>query len=436
MDRALHIPFLADLIRVADPARIRALAHDERLDRNFTGRGPLLNRILTRKIRRIFAVDGQPLPSVVPRGDAKRASAQAALQLRLDAAAAGAFNDDSITALAKAVRGHNDAPILEHAVQQAVGRLFARDYRATAESWAAAVLLDKAAHSMNPLADFVWRITGQITRAQRILAAKVGHDRAGVHATGIAVHNLVRGFAIMRGLLVKGEPVSDDQIVAHCLKAPASVLREAGPKSPARDDAIRPRTLVVFDLGAAQPRDPGPEITFMAGSWSQCPAAAWVPALIRSVWERALLLPSSQPEPVGGPFRLEFTRAEAGHQRTTYRRVLGVNLVLQLALGIVMIVAPLWASHSLALPDADDAFIRVWGLMLILLSALYAAGWFDPIYTRWPNVIGIAGRCATALLYLCLGGGFLLFALYDAVFAAALAWAYSRAIRAELMTRP
>jgi hypothetical protein len=51
-------------------------------------------------------------------------------------------------------------------------------------------------------------------------------------------------------------------------------------------------------------------------------------------------------------------------------------------------------------------------------------------------VIGIAGRCITALLYLFLCGGFLWFALFDGAFALTLAWAYSRAIRAELMTRP
>ena len=38
------------------------------------------------------------------------------------------------------------------------------------------------------------------TRAQRLLSEKVHYDRAGVHGTGIAVHNLVRGFAIMRSL--------------------------------------------------------------------------------------------------------------------------------------------------------------------------------------------------------------------------------------------
>jgi hypothetical protein len=436
MGRVLRIPFLADLIRVDDPAQIRALAHDEWLDRNFTGHGPLLNRILTRKVRRVLAVDRVPLPSVAPRDDAERAGAQAALQVELDAAASAGFDDDNIAALAKAVCRYEEALILEHAVQEAVGRLFAKDYRATAETWAAAVLLDKAARSMNPLAAILWRITGQITRAQRLLAAKVHDDRGGVHATGIAVHNLVRGFAAMRDLLAAGDPLTREQVVARCLKAPASVLREAVPKSPGGADAIRPRTLVVLDLSAAQQRDAGPEILFMAESWSQCPASAWVPALIGAVWDRALRLRRRQLGSVGGGFRLEFARAEAARRRAIYRGTLGANLLLQLAPGIVMIVAPLWISHFVALPPTDAGLVRVWGLMLLLLTTLYAAGWSDPVYTRWPNVVGIAGRFATALLYLCLGRGFLWFALYEAVFAVALTWAYSQTIRAELMARP
>jgi hypothetical protein len=436
MGRLLRIPFLVDLVRTSDPAEVRSFAQDQRLDRNFTGRGPLLNRILTRKVSSVLALDGVPLPSVAPRGDAERARAQAELGTQLDAAAAGAFDDDSVTGLAKAVRGLKDAPILEHAVQQAVGRLFATDYRATRESWAAAQLLDKAAHSMNPLAAILWRVNGQITHAQRLLAEKVHNDRSGVHATGIAIHNLVRGFATMRDLLAAGDPGTRDTVVARCLKAPESVLRETLPILPDAADTMRPGTLVVLDLNAAQQHDPAPEVIFMTGSWSQCPAAAWVPALIGAVWQRAQHLPRPLPEPVGGPFRLEFTRAEAARRRAIYRGLLGCNLVLQFALGVVMIAAPTWVFHSLAMPPAAADFLRVWGLMLVLLAALYASGWFDPIYTRWPNVVGIVGRCAAALLYLSLGRGFLWFALFDAVFAGGLVWAYSQAIRAELMTRP
>lgn len=436
MTRALRIPFLVDLIRTDDPVQIRAFAQDQRLDRCFTSTGPLLNRLLTRKVRRVLALDGVPLPSVASRNDQERAYAQAELQARLNAAAAGRFDDDSIVNLAKAVCAHKDAPTLELAVQEAVGRLFAVDYRATDDSWAAARLLDQAAHSMNPLKAIYWRLTGRITQAQGVLAAKVHNDRAGVHATGIAIHNLVRGFAYMRTLLPSTNMLRRDNVVARCLKAPESVLRQASFKSPVRGDGIEPGTLVVLDLDAAQQRDAAPEIVFMANSWSQCPAAAWVPALLGAVWDRALQLHSSQPQPVNGPFRSEFARTEASHRLATYRGLLASNLVLQTALGVVMLVAPIWISTIVAVPPSAIALVRVWGLMLLFLVVLYTAGWFDPIFTRWPNVVGILARGVSALLYLALGGGFLWFALFDALFAGALFWAYSQAIRAELMTRP
>ena len=440
MGRLLRIPFFMDLLFADDPAAIRAFADDKRLDRNFTGRGALINRALTRKVRRVLALDDTPLPSVAPRADPDRLRTHAELQERLDkAATARAFDDQSITGIARAVRGLKDAPILELAVQQAVGRLFATDYQATEESWAAAQLLDKAAHSNNPLALLVWVITGQITKAQLLLGGKVHNDRAGVHATGIAVHNLVHGFKMMRSLMAypnTPDPAAGDAIVARCQKAPKNVLREAIPDSPLGTDAIRPGTLVVLNLATAQQRDNSPEIVFMAGSWSQCPASAWVPPFIRAVWERALLLQTPEAGPVGGEFRLDFTRAQATHRRSVYRGLLGTQLVLQLVLGFALLVAPLCFSGIIPVSSSTAGFVRIWGLMLVLLAALYACGWFKPIYTRWPNVIGIAGRCITALLYLFLYGGFLWFALFDGAFALALAWAYSRAIRAELMTRP
>src|SRR5262249_18300989 len=150
-----------------------------------------------------------------------------------------------------------------------VGRLFAKDYRATRESWAAAQLLDKAVHSMNPAAAILWQITGRITHAQDLLAQMVHHDRAGVHAAGIGGHNLVRGFKIMRDLLAHPnapDPAAGDSVVARCLKAPESALREATTEASVGADKIRPGTLVALDLKVAQQRDAGPEIVFMSGS--------------------------------------------------------------------------------------------------------------------------------------------------------------------------
>ena len=86
MARSLRIPGLVDLIRADVRSDIHGLANDARLDRSFDQRGPLINRILVRRIRSVLRLDGMPLPSVAPRQDAGRARAQENLRRRLDPA--------------------------------------------------------------------------------------------------------------------------------------------------------------------------------------------------------------------------------------------------------------------------------------------------------------------------------------------------------------
>ena len=57
--------------------------------------------------------------------------------------------------------------------------------------------------------------------------------------------------------------------------------------------AVRPGTLVVLELDAARAHTPGRDVELMTGTWAQCPAAAFVPALLRVVWERAVATPAT-----------------------------------------------------------------------------------------------------------------------------------------------
>src|SRR5262249_41319380 len=84
MGRWFRIPGLVDLIRGDAAPDIRILAGDSRLDRRFEVSGPLINRLLAGRVRRVLQVDGAPLPSVAPRHDTQRAQSQEALRLRLD----------------------------------------------------------------------------------------------------------------------------------------------------------------------------------------------------------------------------------------------------------------------------------------------------------------------------------------------------------------
>ena len=89
MSRRLRIPGLVDLIRIDDPAMIAAASSDARLDRDFAGGGPLINRWIARRIRRSLRTPTSPLPSVSPRDYPERAKRQAALQKRLSALVSG-----------------------------------------------------------------------------------------------------------------------------------------------------------------------------------------------------------------------------------------------------------------------------------------------------------------------------------------------------------
>jgi hypothetical protein len=292
MTRRIRIPGVIDVARIDDPALIRRIAEDPRLDRDFGPVGPLINRIIMGRVRRALHVGGTPLAAVAPRRDPERAERQAALEARLDGVLAdGGPAPGQLDALAACVRGERSADALGPAAQEAIGQLFAADYRASTATWRAACILDAAPRTNNPLRRLAWALTGAVGRARRRLARGVADDPAGVHATGIAVHSLVRSLEAMRE--VWREPgardrLSADAAVARSLRAPETVLRSWSGRAVTVLGDVRPGALTVFELDAARRRDPVPHTVFMTGSWSRCPAHRWTAALLRSVWQRAV----------------------------------------------------------------------------------------------------------------------------------------------------
>ena len=298
MGRPFRIPGLIDLIQADARSDIRSLANDARLDRKFDPCGPLINRVLVLRIRNVLRIAGMPLPSVAPRDDSERRAAQDKLRQRLDPAAGKPlWDEETIAGLAAAVRDMPGAPAIGPTTQQAVGRLFVADYRASSESWIAAAVLDAAVHMRNPLRSILLHLSGRLQRSRRLLADLVHRDLAGVHATGIAVHNLVRGFERMRELCKEPRwrsPSSADAVIEQCLFAPPSVLRQAVMPGATVAGAVRAGTLVILGLEAARERTPGRDVEFMEGNWAQCPAAAFVPALLSAVWKRAIAAPAAE----------------------------------------------------------------------------------------------------------------------------------------------
>lgn len=138
---------------------------------------------------------------------------------------------------------------------------------------------------------------------------------------------------------------------------------------------------------------------------------------------------------------LGWTQGESAARGAAFRRVLGINLVLHVVIGLAAVLAPRWLSALVGLGETlQPGWVSAWGGMVLLVTALYLPGYREPLRARWSNLVGIAGRVGFALLYvvLALGGspGFLWLAAFDLGFGAALAMLYFSLARAELMSRP
>jgi hypothetical protein len=132
-----------------------------------------------------------------------------------------------------------------------------------------------------------------------------------------------------------------------------------------------------------------------------------------------------------------WSQAQADGSRALYRRVLGLNLILHVLIGLACIFLPYWFSHLVSLPEPFPAgWVRGWGATLILVTALYVPGYLDPTHNRMPNIIGILGRLWMAIIWTFCGGGFLWLALFDFVFFLILGFLYLRFLQNTLMSKP
>jgi hypothetical protein len=280
------IPFLLDLYTVSDPSEVRQFAIEKKLDRKFIPKGPLINRYLVRRVISILSVDGTRLPTMAPRDDPERTRSQAKLRDQLEPPIDTQIDSETLNSLASAIRGERAESEIALLTQQAIGQLFDRTYRADETSWDAAQTLDNATRQTNPIISIIGLLSGRITRARQTLLRKVGQSPAGVHATGIAVHNLVRGFKQMRKLYAC-EGLSPETVVSKCIFVPRSVLRQASSTGKLGKHDFQPGTLFLLHLARAYADAPSASIAFNANTWAQCPAANFVPQLLGTVWQRA-----------------------------------------------------------------------------------------------------------------------------------------------------
>lgn len=292
--KAKRVSGLIDLIEVSDLSEIKAANQQPEIDRQFTSRLPLLNGLLLSNVLGTLSYREQRFPTMLPKQDVVRAHNQNALWNRLNARASslrdGPVELDSIATWLKGTGEDQAVGIL---LQELIGRVFDSSYKATQESWAAAVALDAAIRMKNPLKRLSWKITGRIRNARSVLAAKVEGDRAAIHGTGIAIHNLVTALRSMQALyrdISLRKSLSPEQAASRSLAAPAGVLRQATAAGAVSGCPFRRGTLFALKISEAYMRSGDDGVVFQRDSWNQCPAEQWVPALLAGIWVRAASL--------------------------------------------------------------------------------------------------------------------------------------------------
>jgi hypothetical protein len=286
--RRIRIPLLLDVVLVDHLAQIAELDASPDLTRVVQHHGPLVNRILSRRIARAFTIGARPLPTFTDRTDAPRASRQRELEGRLTGATTG-LDGPEIGEMASYVQGGGDPERAGIAVQTVFGRLFDPTFRATADTYRAACLVRDFPRALPPRS-WWWLLSGKLAQSQRLLGGVAGGDPIAIHATTNTVHNVVETLTRMRTLAAGGGArVAAAEAIERCLAAPPALIRwctratrVAGVRKP-----LHRGTLVMMRLDKAHDELKDAASPFLVGCWNQCPAHQYVTVLLGRVWTAA-----------------------------------------------------------------------------------------------------------------------------------------------------
>jgi hypothetical protein len=289
--KKLRIPGIANIFKVDEPEEILALAQDPRIDRTFGLRTCPWNWLLLKRSLVVLSFNGQRFPTMTRRDSPERQLHQQALAKSLDErAAAIRLGPEELEPLARWIQGEGSEFQVGMLAQQLLGRLFMPAFVATEESWNAAKILVTAPRSWRITKVFWWFVTGKVRRSKQLLAQMVNGDLSAVNAIGIAVHNVVKGLRHMRTFYADGvirSSLSPEAAARQCLFAPVSLYRQATEAGHLGDCPFLRNSLFVLEIGKASQRDGGRPMVFMDNTWSRCPAADWVPAMLEGLWLRA-----------------------------------------------------------------------------------------------------------------------------------------------------
>ncbi len=100
-----------------------------------------------------------------------------------------------------------------------------------------------------------------------------------------------------------------------------------------------------------------------------------------------------------------------------FRRVMWLGIISNLLVGIVSIAFTPMALELLQLPPAEPlVWPRFSAFMLILLSGFYVPAAHDPSHNIFAAIYAVVCRFGGVTFFSIVGGGYILFALYDFIF--------------------
>jgi hypothetical protein len=290
--KRLRIPGLVDRIDVDDLREISKVIADPRTDREFHTPTVLVNWFLLKRSLSALSLNGKRFPTMTSRAvhanSPERDNLWNALQARIPGIRQGPAE---LEPLAKWITGSGSDAEIGIITQQLLGSLFSNNFRATPESWRAAQILVAAPRLSNIPKLIWWSISGKVRRAKTLLAAMVSEDLSAVNAIGIAVHNVVKGMKHMRSLYSDDRgrcTLTPEEVAKQCLFAPINVFRQATAAGNINGCPFSRHSLFVLNIGVASKCLNGDRLVFLQDTWSGCPAADWVPAMLEGVWRRAL----------------------------------------------------------------------------------------------------------------------------------------------------
>lgn len=134
---------------------------------------------------------------------------------------------------------------------------------------------------------------------------------------------------------------------------------------------------------------------------------------------------------------LAYSTAPATDLYADFKRALTVAMVLNVLVGLMEILFPSFVVDLLGLPPAlSTVWVQYAGLFLIILTGTYVPLRLFPEPNQYMAHYVIGLRFVFVVFFLFVGGGFLWFALFDAIFGIWLAITYWRAFKAEIMAHP